>query len=493
MQHREVRALRQAWNGEDRGSRPWQSDAPVVAEKSGNADGAKGRKGKKMCEGDMCPIKAGVGMETKLTHFIRWAREEPQREYTSLLGKVFDPDVLRASFGALAGNKAPGVDGMRKSDYEVGLEDRITDLSARLRRMGYRPQAVRRVYIPKLTGGRRPLGIPSFEDRLVQNVMKDILQAIWEPEFLGCSYGFRPNRSAHDALKRVGEILFKERTQYVVEADIKGFFNHVHHEHLMRFVNHRIKDPNFLRLIRRFLKAGVFEDGAFSAGEEGTPQGGLISPVLSNLYLHYVLDLWFEKRFVKGCKGKAYLCRYADDFCGCFEREDDAQMFLMEVQKRLADFALEVEPSKTRLIPFGSRMLTRPAAEHRTFNFLGFTHFVTRTRKGGFKVGRRTEGRRFRTKLKALSGKLRAMRTKGGAAMVRFVRQHLTGHMQYYGVSENGGQVSDYFYHAARLLFKWLNRRSQRPSLNWEAFGQRIQPLLPRPRLQHSFYVVSSS
>ena len=432
-------------------------------------------------------------METKLDHFIRWARETPQQEYTSLLGKVFNVEVLRASFGSLAGNKAPGVDGMRKNDYAVGLEDRIADLSARLRRMGYRPQAVRRVYIPKQNGGQRPLGIPSFEDRLVQDVMKDIMQAIWEPEFLGCSYGFRPNRGAHDALRRVSDIMFKECTQYVVEADIKGFFNHVHHEHLMKFVEHRIKDPNFLRLIRRFLKAGVFEDGAFSASEEGTPQGGLISPVLSNIYLHYVLDLWFEKRFAKSCKGKAFLVRYADDFLGCFELEEDAQRFLAEMQKRLAEFALEVEPSKTRLVQFGSNMLGRPAAEHHTFNFLGFTHFVTRTRRGGFKVGRRTEARRFSSKLKALSGKLRGLRTKGGAAMVKFVQQHLNGHMQYYGVSENSRQLSGYFYQATRILFKWLNRRSQRRSLYWEAFAQRIQPLIPKPRVVHSFYAVTIS
>jgi group II intron reverse transcriptase/maturase len=286
----------------------------------------------------------------------------------------------------------------------------------------------------------------------------------------------------------VDEIIYKERTQYVVEADIKGFFNHVHHEHLMRFVEHRIKDPNFLRLIRRFLKGGVMEDGVFSASEEGTPQGGLISPVLSNIYLHYVLDLWFEKRFAKSCKGKAHLVRYADDFIACFEHAEDAERYLTEVQARLADFALEIEPSKTRSIPFGSQMFGKPRAELRTFNFLGFTHFVACTRKGGFKVSRKTENKRFRTKLKALGQKLQALRTKGGKAMVQFVQRHLQGHMQYYGVSENVHRVSDYFYHGTRLLFKWLNRRSQKKSYSWAKFGKRIQGLLPRPRVVHSFY-----
>jgi group II intron reverse transcriptase/maturase len=318
--------------------------------------------------------------------------------------------------------------------------------------------------------------------------MSNILQAIWEPEFRNCSYGFRPGRSAHDALRRVDEIIYKERTQYVVEADIKGFFNHVHHEYLMRFVEHRVKDPNFLRLIRRFLKGGVMEDGVFSASEEGTPQGGLISPVLSNIYLHYVLDLWFEKRFAKSCKGKARLVRYADDFIACFEYAEDAERYLTEVQVRLADFALEIEPSKTRSIPFGSRMLGKPRSELHTFNFLGFTHFVARTRKGGFKVSRKTENKRFRTKLRALGQKLKALRTKGGKAMVQFVQRHLQGHMQYYGVSENFHRVSDYFYHGTRLLFKWLNRRSQRKSYSWAKFGARIQDLLPRPKVVHSFY-----
>lgn len=232
------------------------------------------------------------------------------------------------------------------------------------------------------------------------------------------------------------------------------------------------------------------EDGVFSASEEGTPQGGLISPVLSNIYLHYVLDLWFEKRFARSCKGKAYLIRYADDFIACFETAEDAGRYLTEMQQRLADFALEIEPSKTRNIPFGSQMLDRPHQEQQTFNFLGFTHYVARARKGWFKVGRKTEGKRFRNKLKELGRRLRELRTKGGKAMVQFAVRHLQGHMQYYGISENVHRLSDYFYHGTRLLFKWLNRRSQRRSYTWDEFGKLLQPLLPRPRIAHSFYAV---
>lgn len=234
-----------------------------------------------------------------------------------------------------------------------GLDKRLAELSARLRRLGYRPKPARRAYIPKGDGRYRPLGIPSFEDRLVQERLSRILQAIWEPEFCACSYGFRPGRSAHDALRRVAEVITHQGTQWVVEADIKGFFNHVSHAHLERFLAHRISDGNLLRIIRRFLKAGILEDSVFTASEEGTPQGGLVSPVLSNIYLHYVLDLWFEKRFARSCEGRAHLIRYADNYVACFQRETDARRFLTGMTERLVQFDLEVEPSKTALLQFG--------------------------------------------------------------------------------------------------------------------------------------------
>ena len=259
-------------------------------------------------------------MTTDLTRFTQWARESPQRQYTALMGMLYDPEGLNASFERQAANKAPGVDGMRKAEYADGAAERLADLSARLRRLGYRPKPVRRVYIPKTSGkGRRALGVPSFEDRIVQDRASRILQAIWEPEFRDCSYGFRPERNAHQALKRLAEIIAVKHTQWMVEADIKGFFDHVTHSHLLRFLAHRIADPRFLRIIDRFLKAGVLEDGMVSASEQGTPQGGLVSPALANIYLHYVLDVWFEKRFAKSCRGKAYLVRYADDFVACFQ------------------------------------------------------------------------------------------------------------------------------------------------------------------------------
>lgn len=327
------------------------------------------------------------------------------------MGLLSEPEGLHASFERQDGRKAPGVDGIRKEDYAEGLDARLTELSARLRRLGYQPKPVRRTYIPKGDGRYRALGVPSFEDRLVQDRLSLILQTIWEPEFRECTYGFRPGRSAHDALRRMAEVITNEQTQWVVEADIKGFFDHVSHTHLMRFLEQRIADPQFLRIVRRFLEAGVMEDGVFDATTEGTPQGGLVLPVLSNIYLHYILDVWFEKRFARQCHGKAFLIRFADDYIACFQYEGDAKRFHQEMRTRLAAFDLEVEPSKTALLRFGSTSLQGGKREARTFNFLGFTHYVTRSRKGRFVVGRKTEGKRLRNKLKQLNVKLRKMRT----------------------------------------------------------------------------------
>jgi group II intron reverse transcriptase/maturase len=432
-------------------------------------------------------------MTTDLIRFTQWARESPQRQYNSLMGMLYDPEGLTASFERQAGNKAPGVDGVRKAEYADGLAQRVADLSARLRRLGYRSKPVRRVYIPKASGkGRRALGVPSFEDRIVQDRASLILQAIWEPEFRDCSYGFRRKRNAHQALKRLAEIVTVKHTQWIVEADIKGFFDHVTHSHLLRFLAHRIADPRLLRIIDRFLKAGVLEDGAFSASEEGTPQGGLVSPVLANIYLHYVLDVWFEKRYAKSCRGRAYLVRYADDFVACFHREEDAKRFMVELNSRLAEFNLEAEPTKTRSLCFGDQARARckqvGLRQPQTFNFLGFTHFVGRTRSGRFVVGRKTQSERSRKKLEALSVRLATMRTRGGKAMMEYVRRHLQGHIQYYGVSGNSRSLGQYVYQAGRLLFKWLNRRSQRRSVAWDRFNRVVSPYLPRPRIIHHLY-----
>lgn len=433
-------------------------------------------------------------MTTRLDRFTQRAQANPRERFTSLMGCLAEPAGLRESFEQLDGRKAAGVDGMRKGEYAQGLDARLTALSDSLRRMGYRPQPVRRVYIPKGDGRFRPLGIPSFEDKIVQDRLSRILQGLWEPLFRDCSHGFRPGRSAHDALRHLATVITNEGTQWVVEADIKGFFDHVSHDDLMRFLAQRIADPNLLRLIRRFLKAGVMEEGVVRASDEGTPQGGLVSPVLANIYLHYVLDLWFEKRYAKTCHGTARLVRYADDFVACFTHEDDARRFHQELTERLAVFELEVEPSKTAILRFGSRAAKECRQDGRqrpeTFQFLGLTHYVGRSRRGRFVVGRKTDGKRFRKKLQMLSDTLRSLRAQGARAMLAYVIRHLSGHIRYYGVSGNIRSLNSYVYRSARLLFKWLNRRSQRRSLDWETFSRVITPLLPRPRIHHNLYPV---
>ena len=426
-------------------------------------------------------------MTTRLNCFTRRA-QEPGVRCNALMGLLAEPEGLRESFESQPGNKAPGVDGIRKQEYAQGVEGKLAQLSAAVRRLGYQPKPVRRVYIPKSNGGRRPLGVPSFEDRIVQDRLSRILQAIWEPEFRGCSYGFRPGRNAHQALARLDEIVTQERTQWVVEADIKGFFDNVGHEHLMKFLAHRIADEKLLRIVRRFLKAGVLESGVFSDSQAGTPQGGLVSPVLANIYLHYVLDLWFEKRYAKSCRDRAYRVRYADDFVACFENEQDAKRFLPELQERGAvqsasrtDQDLGAAFWCTRAVD----MSARRAQTGTTLNFLGFTHYVRRTRGGSFALGRKTQRQRFGRKLKEVSVQLPARRTQGGRAMMQYARRHVMGHLQYYAVRGNSRSLRNYVYRVGRLLFKWLNRRSQRRSVNWARFAPVLAKLLPVPRILH--------
>lgn len=431
-----------------------------------------------------------MSMSTRFACFIRKA-QRPDTSFTALMGLLSDPVELVDSFKHLE-DKAPGIDGIRRADYADGLEGKLESLSKRLRRLAYRPQPVRRVYIPKGRNERRPLGIPAFEDRIVQDRLSRILQAIWEPEFLDCSYGFRPGRNAHQALRRVSQIITNEQTQFVVDADIKGFFDHVDHDWMMRFIGHRIKDPTFKRIIHRFLKAGVMEDGVVRASEEGTPQGGLVSPVLANIYLHYVLDLWFEKRFARECPGKAFLVRYADDFIVCCQSEQTAHQFLDAVKERLAKFGLELSMEKTRILRFGSgakRHCHREGDQRpRTFDFLGFTHYVSTSRSGRFKVGRKTARGRFTKKLAALNVKMAQLRLAGGKAMMEYFIMHLRGHYQYYGVSDNMRSLRRYYLAAGRILFNWLNRRSQRRSVTRERLRDILDRETPRPRIVHSFY-----
>ncbi len=418
-------------------------------------------------------------MARDLTRIGSKARREAKTRFTSIYHYVTDLEHLGTCYKRLGKGKAPGIDGVSKEEYGRGLGRNLQDLSERLGRMGYRPKPVRRCYIPKAGGKKkRPLGIPCFEDKVVQMAVTRVLEQMFEADFLECSYGYRPGRTQHQALDALGRTIQQKKVSYVVETDIQGFFDQVNHDWLMKFLEVRIGDQRVLRLIWRMLKGGVMEDGLVEASEKGTPQGAVLSPLLSNIYLHYVLDLWFERRFRRQCRGEAYLFRFADDFLACFQYRDEAERFLKELSERLGKFHLEIEPSKTKLLAFGR--FAREQAEGRgkepeTFEFLGFTHYCGETRAGSFKVKRRTSKRKFRAKLKGWKAWLKRERHRQKRGkLLRRAKLRLAGHLQYYAITDNGRLCESFRCQVTRMLFKWLNRRSQRRSYTWEQFNSAL-------------------
>jgi group II intron reverse transcriptase/maturase len=392
---------------------------------------------------------------------------------------VTDLEHLRACYGELPAARAAGVDGVGKEEYGNNLESNLQELSAELGRLGYRPQPMKRVYIPKPgTKKQRPLGLPCFEDKLVMLALVRVLEQIYEADFEESSYGYRPGRTQHQALDQLGRTIQQRKVSYVVEADIKGFFDHVNQAWLMKFLEHRIGDQRILRLIVRMLKSGVMEDGLVRASEEGVPQGGNLSPLLSNVYLHYTLDVWFERRFKQQCRGEAYYFRYADDFLACFQYREDAEAFLKALAARLEQFHLELEPSKTKLLEFGRFARTNAERQGRrpeTFDFLGFTHYCGQTRDGRFKVKRKTANKKYRAKLKEVKEWLRRERShlKKGE-LLRRTKLKLVGHLNYYGITDNWELCHAFSTEVTRLLYKWLNRQSQRRSYDWERYNDAL-------------------
>lgn len=418
-------------------------------------------------------------MARDLTRIGERARQERGARFTSIYHFVTDLDHLRACYADLPANRAAGVDGVGKEEYGTNLEGNLEELTARLGRMGYRPQPVKRAYIRKPgTNKQRPLGILCFEDKLVALALVGVLEQIYEADFTNSSYGYRPGRTQHQALDELGRTIQQRRISYVVEADIKGFFDHVNQEWLMKFLGHRISDQRVLRLIVRMLKSGVMEDGLVQASEEGVPQGGNLSPLLSNVYLHYTLDLWFEGRYKQTCRGEAYYFRYADDFLACFQYREDAERFLKEMAARLEQFHLEVEPSKTKLLEFG-RFAEENARSRgqkpETFDFLGFTHYCGHTKKGRFKVKRKTSAKKYRQKLKEVKEWLQRERSRmKKGELLRRAKLKLAGHLNYYGITDNWQMCSTFRTQFTRLLYKWLNRQSQKRSYNWERFNDAL-------------------
>lgn len=374
--------------------------------------------------------------------------------------------------------KAVGVDGVTKGEYGENLEANVREIVERMKRWKYKPQPVRRAYIPKGNGKMRPLGIPAYEDKLVQSVMADILNEIYEERFLDCSHGFRPNRSAHDVVKYINQTVMTKKVNYVLEADIKGFFDNVDHEWLMKFLEHDIGDKNFLRYIKRFLIAGVMEGSEVMDSDKGTPQGGLISPVLANVYLHYVLDLWVEKKLKKESQGEVYYARYADDFILIFQYENEAKRAKTEMEARLRNFGLETAEEKTRILPFGRFKGTKE-----DFDFLGFTFFNSKSRGGKYKSGVRTSKKKLKAKKQAVRAWMRERVTQPLHVTLRTLGAKLQGHANYYGVNGNYRKVHEFYEYAQERCYWMVNRRSQRRSMTWEVFRKIWHKYINPPKL----------
>lgn len=414
-------------------------------------------------------------MSTDLTRIGEKARKESALVFTSLYHHVTDVENLRACYDALPEDRAVGVDGVTKGEYGANLEENLQRLSRRLKRRGYRPQPKRRSYIPKPGSEEgRPLGISCFEDKIVELAVKRVLEPIYEAVFEDSSHGYRPERNQHICLDVLGRTIQQRCVSHVVEADVRSFFDGVNHGWMKTFLQHRIGDPRIIELIWRMLKGGILEDGLVRATEEGTAQGSVLSPLLSNIYLHYVLDLWFRHRVRKRCRGEAYYFRFADDFLACFQYRDDAEAFLKQLSERVSGFGLELAMEKTRRIEFGrfARQSARKRGEKpKEFTFLGFTHYCGKTKSGYFKVKRRTSRKKLGQSLHKFghwARRARQVLRKG--EMLRRARVRITGHLNYYAITDNAEQCKKFVFHATRLLFKWLNRKSQRRAYTWAGF-----------------------
>jgi group II intron reverse transcriptase/maturase len=435
---------------------------------------------------------ADVGKtESKLLLIAQAAKENPALQFRSL-AHLLDVEFLTQCFHSLHKNKAVGVDGVTWQEYAANATTNLADLVERLKKKSYQPLPTRRIYIEKANGKLRPLGIPAIESKIVEAAIVRILTAIYEQVFSSQSFGFRPGRDCHQALREVGRIITYQPVDHIVEADITGFFDNVPHEQLLTFLQYRIVDRSLLYLIEKILKAGFVEDGKWESRDDGTPQGGILSPILANIYLHYVLDEWFATDVKDHVQGYCELVRYADDFVCMVEHERDAVRIEQVLRKRFAKYGLELHPEKTRRIRFGrwaAARAKREGCKPDTFDFLGFTHFCTRNLAGGFKVGRKTNRKRLATKLQELGKWLQVVVHTKMADWWWVLVAKLRGHYQYYGVSENTRGIREFAEGAKRLVFTWLNRRSQKRSQNWEEFtGYLSRHPLPTPKIVHSFY-----
>jgi group II intron reverse transcriptase/maturase len=430
-------------------------------------------------------------MGTALDGIRQTARGRRGARLTSLLHHIYAVERLEAAYYALRRDAAPGVDGQTWESYGQDLQSNLRELSERLARGGYRPQPVRRVYIDKRGGGTRPLGVPALEDKLVQRSAVEVLNAIYEQDFRGFSYGFRPGRSAHNALDAVSVGVSARRVNFVLDADISKFFDTIEHDWLVKFIEHRVADKRVVRLIKKWLHAGVLEEGRLTHSELGTVQGGSISPLLANIYLHYVFDLWVNQWRGRHARGDVIAVRYADDWVAGFQFRDDAERFKRAVQERLGQFGLKLHPDKTRLIEFGrfarENRRRRGQGKPQTFDFLGFTHCCGKTRAGKFMVLRLTSAKRLRAKLQAVKLELRRRMHHPIAEQGQYLRAVVAGHGRYFGVPDNGARLSVFRFQVGRLWHRTLCRRSQAKHLSWRRMRRLIVHWLPVPHICHPY------
>ncbi|WP_353271657.1 group II intron reverse transcriptase/maturase [Wolbachia endosymbiont (group A) of Nomada goodeniana] len=432
-------------------------------------------------------------MRYKLNQIAVRAKQDKRLKFTSLVHLINTENLARC-YKELKRNKACGVDQITVESYGENLNEKLEVLVESMKRKQYQPQPVKRVYIPKAgSKEKRGLGIPSTEDKLVQIMLKKILENIYEANFLDSSYGFRPGRNCHQAVNALDKAVMYKPINYIVEVDIKKFYDNIQHKWLMRCLRERITDPNLLWLVKRFLKAGIVEAGNYEATKQGTPQGGIVSPVLANIYLHYVLDLWIEKKFKPRSRGYIQLIRFCDDFVVCCESKVDAEEFLELLKQRLNKFGLEVSENKTRVVKFGKREWQRAIREKRrteSFNSLGFTHYGAKSRRGRLMMGHKTSKLNLARKLKEIKEWLKIVR---GSIRLKdwwqVLKAKLTGHYNYFGISGNYWCLKQFYTSVRKLAFKWINRRSQKKSMTWEQFVHYVEVNpLPKPKIHFSLY-----
>lgn len=431
-------------------------------------------------------------MGTKLERIAEISAHSSRPEFTSLYHHI-NAEMLIQCHKELNGKKAVGIDKVTKAEYETNLEENIANLVVRLKSRAYKPLPSLRVFIPKSNGKMRPLGIASYEDKIVQLAVKKILEAIYEPRFLTCMYGFRPNRGCHTAIKEAYQRMYNGKINYIVDADIKGFFDHMSHDWLMKFLNLYIKDPNLLWLIQKYLKAGVMTDGVYEESEEGSAQGNIISPILANIYMHNVLTLWYKFVIAKKRQGDNFLIVYADDFIAGFQYKREAEIYYTELKERMKKFNLELEESKSRLLEFGryaeSNRRKRGMGKPEAFDFLGFTFYCGKSRKGNPCVMLRTNRKKLRQKLKDTKLWLYQNRTMPVKEMIKALNLKLVGHYRYYGISFNGKMITNYLHRVQQFLFKSLNRRSDKKSYSWNGYIEMLKHYpIAKPRIYCSLF-----